>query len=201
MIRRLPAVVLGLTLGASVLTPAAALAQHASVSAASQPHARKSLPSQSVWLSDVRRSLKGANRYLDRRAGRAEDPSKLAIVLDIDNTSVQSHYAWPKPVIPTRRVANHAVSLGMHVFFVTGRLNRGLGMLDPILFDDGYRYDRIFGRKPGEDLVHEKSRHRVRITNRLGFTIVADIGNHTSDLTGPDTGRTYKLPDYGGLLD
>lgn len=200
MISRLPAVVLGLTLGASLLAPVSAHATGAERPSQGM-HARRSLPSQAQWLDDVRASLRGANVYLNARARKAPDPSRLAIVLDIDNTSLQSHYEWPEPVYPTRRVADHAAALGMHVFFVTGRLNRGLGMLDPILVDDGFRYDDVFGRRPGEGLVHEKSRHRTRITQKLGYTIVADIGNHATDLVGPYTGRTFKLPDYGGLLD
>ena len=195
---RLPAAVLGLTLGAALLVPGGAVV--ASAPDPVQPHARKSLPSQAAWLGDTRRALKGANHYLTVRANKAADPSRLAIVLDIDNTSIQSHYAWPLAVPATRRVARHAVALGMHVFFVTGRLQRGLGTVTPVLTDAGYTYDRVFGRRPNEGLVHEKSRHRVRITEKLGFTIVADIGNNTTDLTGPCTGRTYKLPDYGGLL-
>ena len=195
---RLPAAVLGLTLGASLLAPASA---HAASAAATpvHAHARASLPSRAQWLADVRTALHGANAYLDAQAAQA-DPSTLAIVLDIDNTSIQTHYDWAKPVRPTRRVAAQAAALGMHVFFVTGRFKRDLGMIDPILFDDGYRYDKVFGRRAGEGLVHEKSRHRTRITRKLGLTIVADIGNNTSDLKGPYTGRTYKLPDYGGRL-
>jgi hypothetical protein len=198
--RRLPAA-LGLMLGASLLAPAVALAQQAAVpsSAASSTHARRSLPSQSAWLADTRRALKGANHYLTVQAGKA-DPSALAIVLDIDNTSLQTQYAWPQAVPATLRVAKHATALGMHVFFVTGRLQRGLGTVTPDLTSAGYTYDKVFGRKPNEDLVHEKSRHRVHITNKLGFRIVADIGNHATDLAGPDTGRRYKLPDYGGQL-
>jgi hypothetical protein len=202
--RRLNAV-LGLTLGAALLAPAVALAQHADAPAAGPAHpvpgahARKSLPSHATWLADTKRALAGANRYLDRQAAKT-DPSTLAIVLDIDNTSLQTQYAWPKAVPATLRVARHAADLGMHVFFVTGRLQRGLGTVTPDLTAAGYTYDKVFGRRPGEELVHEKSRHRVRITDKLGLRIVADIGNHTTDLTGPDTGRTYKLPDYGGQL-
>jgi hypothetical protein len=199
MSRRLSAALLGLTLAASLGAPVAAQASVAPVPPGAA--ARKSLPSQAVWLRDVRVALRGAPAYLDRKAERSGDPSGLAIVLDIDNTSLQSHYAWPKAVPATLRVAKHAADLGMHVFFVTGRLNRGLGSVKPILTDQGYRYDKVFGRRPDEGLVHEKSRHRVRITNRLGYRIVADIGNHATDLAGPDTGRRYKLPDYGGLLD
>ena len=210
MIRRLPAAVLGLTLGASVLAPVGAVAQNApvppaaraqaSVQAPGSVHARRSLPSQSVWLRDTRRVLKGANHYLNVRAAKA-DPDTLAIVLDIDNTSLQSHYAWPKAVPATLRVARKATDLGIHVFFVTGRLRNGLWAVKPELTDAGYTYDRVFGRRPGQDLVAEKSAHRRKITKRFGFTIVADIGNRWTDHAGPFTGRSYKLPDYGGLLD
>ncbi|MGZ4476389.1 MAG: HAD family acid phosphatase [Nocardioides sp.] len=195
---RLPAALLGLTLAASLFTPASALAAGGDPAPASA-HARTGLPSKAQWLADVGVALHGANRYLDARAAKA-DPRTLAIVLDIDNTSIQTHYDWARPVYRTRRVAAHAAALGMHVFFVTGRFKRDLAMIDPVLRKGGFRYDKVFGRRAGEGLVHEKSRHRTRITRALGLTIVADIGNNTSDLTGPYTGRTYKLPDYGGRL-
>lgn len=199
--KRLPAVVPALAaaaLGAALLTPAGADA--AGPSSGVGDHARRSLPPRSVWLEQTQQALKGANRYLDAQARKA-DPRTLAIVLDIDNTSIQTRYAWPKAVPATRRVARHAADLGIHVFFVTGRHNGAeLRTATSQLGRVGYVYDRAFGRRLGEGLLHEKSRHRTRITERLGLTIIADIGNHMTDLTGPYTGRTYKLPDYGGQL-
>ena len=34
-----------------------------------------------------------------------------------------------------------------------------------------------------------------------GYTIVANVGNNTTDLVGGHAERTFKLPDYNGELD
>jgi len=194
---------LGLTLGSTLLAPAARAqaptpsGTGGSVSVA-QPR-RAPMPSRSVWLAKVRKKLAGATAELDAAAAAAKDPTKLAIVLDIDNTSVQSHYHWPKPVRPTRRVARHASALGMHVFFVTGRTRSQIRGLGPILSDDGYRYDHIYPRPAGARLAASKQANRAKIVKR-GFTVAMDIGNRHSDLVGANTGITHKLPSLGGRL-
>ena len=157
------------------------------------------MPPKSVWLAKVRKKLAGAKRELNAAAAAAKDPTKLAIVLDIDNTSIQSHYNWPKPVKPTRKVANHAAALGMHVFFVTGRTRSQIKHLDSILFDDGYRYDAIYPRPAGTRLAASKQANRAKIV-KSGFTIVMDIGNRHTDLVGANTGIKHKLPSLGGRL-
>lgn len=201
---RLRAVVpalLGVTLGSTMLVSTADAQSPASTDASSATvvQARRAMPAKSVWLSRVRKSLHGAIAELNAAVATAKDPSKLAIVLDIDNTSIQTHYNWPKPVKPTRKVANHAAALGMHVFFVTGRTASQIKGLDPILFDDGYRYDRIYPRPAGMGLAASKQANRAKIVKR-GFTIVMDIGNRHTDMVGADTGIQHKLPSLGGRL-
>lgn len=164
---------------------------------ASSPAEAAALPSRAQWQADVRRAMEGSLPYLDARAARGG--GRLAIVLDIDNTSLASHYAWPAPVRPTLRFARRAHRLGMGVFFVTGR-HRGT-LADPRreLLRAGYAVTGMCGRERGEGLRHSKQRCRRLITGR-GWTIVADVGNRASDLAGRDYERGFRLPSYGGRL-
>ncbi|WGL52438.1 HAD family acid phosphatase [Nocardioides sp. BP30] len=195
-----PAALLGLALGSALLVPAAASAQRpapAEPAVAAPAHARPAgLPSRSVWLAKVRKKLVGADAYLDAHVGDAARP---ALVLDIDNTSLQTHYRWPKPVRPTLRVAKHAVDLGYTVFFVTGRTQHSADSIRPQLSAAGYRYADVYGRPKGQGLAASKQANRARIVAR-GYTVVMDIGNRATDLWGDNVGHGIKLPSFHGLL-
>jgi len=162
--------------------------------------AASGLPSRDAWLADVRQAMEGSGRYLDRRKSWARPGAKLAMVLDIDNTSLQTHYDWPAPLIRMRGLSRHAQQLGMQVFFVTGRL-RGAAVdsAKRALTHGGYKYAGVCGRKKGEGLVHSKTRCRRAIAAQ-GFKIVINLGNRSTDLQGPYFEKGYKLPDYGGRL-
>jgi hypothetical protein len=206
----LPALVLGAALGSTLLAPVASVAQTiapdggASARAAAHPSGlaskarghRVSLPPKKVWLAKVRKKLAGADAYLDAHAGNAAKP---ALVLDIDNTSIQTHYGWPRPVRPTLRVAKHAVALGYTVFFVTGRTQGSADGVRPQLTAAGYVYADVYGRPKGQGLAVSKQANRARIVAR-GYTVVMDIGNRNTDLWGSNVGHGIKLPSFHGLL-
>lgn len=154
------------------------------------------LPSKKSWLRDVSKALKPANAYLDARAKKG---GRLAIVLDIDNTSLSTQYDWPRPVTPTLSVARHARSTGYSVFFVTGRYYSDLKNVAGPLKRAGYVYAGICGRNPGESVRHSKQRCRASIAN-LGYTITASIANNPVDFVGANYERAFALPNYGGLL-
>lgn len=155
------------------------------------------LPSKAQWRADVRQVMHGSVAYLDQRA--AQGGGRLAVVLDIDNTSLASHYEWPEPVRPTLRFARHAHALDMGVFFVTGRYHDRLRGARRALEDAGYTITGMCGRRHGESLTHSKQRCRRQIT-RAGWRIVANVGNRRTDLVGRNYERGYRLPSYGGRL-
>lgn len=159
--------------------------------------AQAALPSKKVWLHDVAVVMRPAIPYLERRVARADAP--LAVVLDIDNTSLASHYAWPRPVRKTRAFARRAHELGVRVFFVTGRFQADAKRQRPTLRAAGYPVNGICGRRHGEAIVHSKTRCRKAIVAR-GLTIVASVGNLPTDFRGGSVGRRFDLPDYGGQL-
>ena len=155
------------------------------------------MPTKAEWLDDVAAAMHGSRAYLGRRVARGG--GKLAIVLDIDNTSIASYYAWPKPVRPVRRFAGKAHRLGVTIFIVTGRRASHLGRAPRALTRAGYHYKSICTRRDGETLRHGKLRCRKRI-QRHGYTIVANVGNRSTDFWHGHFERKYKLPDYGNRL-
>ena len=50
-----------------------------------------------------------------------------------------------------------------------------------------------------ESVQNLKTNARITI-EAMGYRIVANIGNNTTDLAGGHAEQTYKLPDYDGLL-
>ncbi|MGO4257687.1 HAD family acid phosphatase [Marmoricola sp. RAF53] len=163
-------------------------------------HARAAaLPSKRVWLADVSTAMSGSIRYLDDRVAAAGTGQGLAVVLDIDNTSIATHYAWPDPVLRVRTFARHARALGIKVYFVTGRLRTDVPNVRPVLRRAGYTFTSICGRNQGESLPASKQRCRRSIT-AAGSTIVANVGNRSTDFAGGNYERAFRLPNYGNQL-
>jgi hypothetical protein len=159
-------------------------------------------PSYHEWIAEVSAVAAEAEEYLsDRLSGVTND---LAVVLDIDNTALETHYhRWFFGIPPTRpvlRLALLAEARGALVCFVTGR-PRVLGpMTRRNLRAAGYRADRLYMRTWLEDLSAFKVSARRDIELR-GHTIVANIGNSSWDIAnGGHAERGFKLPDYGGEL-
>lgn len=164
---------------------------------AAPPAQAAGLPSKAQWQADVRQAMRGSIDYLDQRVPRGGGP--LAIVLDIDNTSLATEYAWPRPVRPTLRFARHASALRVAVFFVTGRYQDSLRSPRRALRHAGYSVAGMCGRRHGEGLAHSKQRCRRQITHH-GWRIIANVGNRRTDLVGGNYERGFRLPSYGGLL-
>lgn len=158
---------------------------------------QKALPTKAEWLADVRSALSGSRAYLSARA--TTGVVMPAVVLDIDNTSIASHYDWPRPVKPTLAFARRARDLGATVHFVTARRSGTLGKVRSLLKDAGYQFQGICGRKQGESIVHGKVRCR-RALSRQGYTIIANVGNRATDFRGGNYERGFRLPSYQGRL-
>jgi hypothetical protein len=158
---------------------------------------------QAQWLSDVSTAIDPAFAYIGQRAAQSAG-QKLAIVLDIDNTSIQTYFhPITEPAVPqTLQLADYAQSLGVSVIFVTARPD----IIEPItrftLEKAGYTVDGLYTRDLWELTESDqtfKTDARIAIENQ-GYTIIANIGNNVSDLAGGHAEQTFKLPDYNGLL-
>ncbi|MEU4241299.1 HAD family acid phosphatase [Actinoplanes sp. NPDC026619] len=188
--------------GAVVVVAALGLALTGTATPASAATAA-ALPPVETWLADVSAVTDQAGAYL---TGRLPDTRvKTAIVLDIDNTAMETTYAgavWPPATPPVLALAKQAQSLGAVVFFVTNRPD----ILQPWtvgnLSSAGYTWAALYMRPTfsSDSAQTLKTNYRIKIES-AGYTIVANVGNNDSDLLGGHAERTFKLPDYDGQLD
>jgi predicted secreted acid phosphatase len=145
-------------------------------------------------------------------------PEKLAIVLDIDETSVSnyksilaSQFCADKqasdraialgndPVIkPIFTLYQHAIKSGVAVFFVTGRPEALLDATTKNLKAVGYKTWAGLYLRPTTDrntsVIPFKTQARKTITES-GYHIIASIGDQQSDLSGGLADQTFKLPN------
>lgn len=160
------------------------------------------LPPYDTWISDVTAVTDRASAYL---ATRLPDPTiKPAIVLDVDNTALETTYTGGITIPATRPVlalARQAKAAGAAVIFVTARPLIIQPETSGNLTDVGYPVDGLYLRGFFDFSSNQamKTADRTKI-EKAGYTIVANIGNNDSDLAGGHAERTFKLPDYGGRL-
>jgi predicted secreted acid phosphatase len=171
------------------------------------------------WNRAIVKQVKKAKAFLKARTEGKRAPRKPALVLDIDETSLNNYpcldekggipydtgvnagcvVAYDAPAIkPVRSLFKRAQALKVAVFFITGR-PEGIrdGTLDN-LRKAGYtgKYELIL-QPTGYDkpsMVPYKSGARKQIQKR-GFKILANVGDQQSDLKGGFSERTYKLPN------
>ncbi|MEY9947643.1 HAD family acid phosphatase [Kitasatospora sp. GAS1066B] len=185
-------------------TPAiAAPATPAQPTAAVAAATSSSTVTEAQWLSDVSAAIAPAAAYVQQRTAEPTD-QKLAIVFDIDNTTLATHFhPFTMPgIAPVVQLAQYAHAHGVALIFVTARLD----FIDPItrhsLSEAGYTVDELRGRDFGdlfEPVQQFKTNQRIQVEDE-GYTIIANIGNNWTDLNGGHAEQTFKLPDYNGLL-
>lgn len=153
-----------------------------------------SRPTGRQWRADVATVLSGGGAYLDAH----RHVPKPAIVLDIDNTAVQSYYHGGSATPAVLRFERHALTDGYTVLIATGRITSSAASLRQ-LATAGYEVTALC-KRPSTDVPLQTSKARCRRAWVVqGFTIVATLGNHTTDFAGGVTGRIYSLPNYGFL--
>ncbi|MEU8544278.1 HAD family acid phosphatase [Streptomyces sp. NPDC048717] len=160
-----------------------------------------------TWRQDVAAVTAQAGPYLKERADHAKAGEKQAVVLDIDNSSLETdfHPFWelPTPAIPEiRALVRDAHARGTAVFFVTARPGIIQSLTEWNLKEVGYPVDGLYVRSLPDlftGVGAYKTAKRAEIEAK-GYTIVANIGNNTTDLEGGHAERVFKLPDYGGKL-
>ncbi len=161
-----------------------------------------------------------AIQILKRRADRAKPGEKLALVLDIDETSLsnweeekQDDYgyiakdwdAWVErracTAIPgTLRLYQEAEKDRVAVFFITGRSEDEREDTAANLKAVGYaQWDglalRAADHPKTQTVVDYKSGERKKIVAQ-GYTIILNVGDQMSDLNGsPQAEKSVKLPN------
>lgn len=205
--RRLGAVsaVVALGIGGTVTAAGSAAAAPAPVSAVVSTAATADVE-YATWQRDVQGVVDQATPYIAQRTANAGG-RKLALVFDIDNTTLETDfhpwYQLPTPAVKASlELARYAHARGVAVFFVTARPGIIASETKWNLRSVGYPVDGLYVRDL-PDLFDEVSAYktgkRAHIES-LGYTIVANVGNNTTDLVGGHAERTFKLPDYDGQL-
>lgn len=170
------------------------------------------------YAHDLDTQADKAIAFLRRRAARRSPNEKLALVFDIDETSLsnytemlQQNYlyddkafnAWVNtaqaPAIPgTLRIDKEAKQLGVTVFFITGRSETERAATENNLRAQGYEWTSLTLRAPSEAKETAeafKSAARRRIVAQ-GYKIVLNVGDQWSDLKGkPEAEFSVKYPN------
>ncbi|MER5522156.1 HAD family acid phosphatase [Streptomyces sp. NPDC002763] len=158
-----------------------------------------------TWQQDCQSVMDQALPYLKQRIAAAKPGERQAIVFDIDNTTLETDYgfSFPQPANkPVLNVARYAQEHGVSLFFVTARPGIIYLPTEYNLEHDGYDVSGLYVRGLFDlfkDVAAYKTAQRVDIENN-GYTIIANIGNSATDLSGGHAEKTYKLPDYDGQL-
>ncbi|KOU55547.1 hydrolase [Streptomyces sp. MMG1533] len=158
-----------------------------------------------TWQQDCQALMDQALPYLKQRIANTKPGEKQAIVFDIDNTTLETDFgfSYPQPANqPVLDVAEYAQEHGVALFFVTARPGIIYSATDYNLEHVGYEVSGLYVRSFTDlfkDVAAYKTAQRVDVESK-GYTIIANIGNSATDLSGGHAEKTYKLPDYDGQL-
>jgi predicted secreted acid phosphatase len=158
-----------------------------------------------TWQKDCQAVMDQALPYLQQRIANARPGEKQAIVFDIDNTALASDFGFNYPVPanpPVLKAAQYAQEHGVSLFFVTARPDIINAATQYNLTSVGYDVAGLYARNLIDlfkNVADYKTAQRAAIEAK-GYTIIANIGNNTSDLSGGHAEKTFKLPDYDGQL-
>ncbi|MEU4463676.1 HAD family acid phosphatase [Streptomyces sp. NPDC024017] len=158
-----------------------------------------------TWQKDCQAVMDQALPYLKQRIAATKPGEKQAIVFDIDNTTLETDFgfSYPQPANkPVLEAARYAQERGVALFFVTARPDIIASFTEYNLKQAGYRVSGLYVRNFTDlfkNVADYKTAQRVDV-ERKGYTIIANIGNSSTDLSGGHAEKTYKLPDYDGQL-
>ncbi|WP_327667167.1 hydrolase [Streptomyces sp. NBC_00485] len=158
-----------------------------------------------TWQKDCQTVMDQALPYVKQRIAAARPGEKQAIVFDIDNTTLETDFgfSFPQPANrPVLNLAEYAQAHGVSLFFVTARPGIIYAPTEWNLEHDGYDVSGLYVRGLFDlfkDVATYKTAQRVDIENK-GYTIIANVGNSATDLSGGHAEKAFKLPDYDGQL-
>ncbi|MFM9370138.1 HAD family acid phosphatase [Streptomyces sp. Da 82-17] len=158
-----------------------------------------------TWQRDCQAVMDQALPYLEDRIAAGGPGEKQAIVLDVDNTALETDFgfSYPQPANkPVLDVARYAQEHGVALFFVTARPGIIASVTEYNLEHVGYTVSGLHVRGLPDlfkDVAAYKTAQRAAIEAQ-GYTVIANIGNSATDLSGGHAEKTFKLPDYDGQL-
>lgn len=173
------------------------------------------------YQKDQAKVIDQAMQYLKTRLERekhAKTSKKLALVLDIDETSLSNYpdlinmrfggtqeqindakgKATDPVIESTLKLYRYAKANHVAVFFITARTEPYRAATEKNLADAGYKnWD---GLSLNSETYAERSKAPYKIGARTlieqqGYDIVLNIGDQQSDLSGGHADKTFKLPN------
>lgn len=186
------------------------------------------LAPDSEFVKDVEHVVQGAELYLNERVAQnahAASPAKLAMVLDIDETSlsnypaikaagfadtkqqIEEHYhtANAPAIAPMLHLYKEAIEKGVAVFFITARKSYSNPSEDlrpytiTNLQASGFEGWTALYLPQGEDLKSSSVKYKTKIRKMItdqGYDIILSLGDQDSDLEGGYADHTVKVPNY-----
>lgn len=162
-----------------------------------------------------------AQHYIDSQVrinNQRKHKRKLALVLDIDETSLTNYDKMVKrdfygnheqihqeilaadaPAIqPMLSLYRHALKQGIKIFFVTGRRTAETDATKTNLLRAGYKdWSGLYMRPDGYHYpsVERFKAHARALICQDGYTVIATIGDQYSDLLGGFAQKEFKLPN------
>jgi acid phosphatase len=156
---------------------------------------------------------------LRQRVARRRGQEKLALILDIDDTTLSTYAnmlktgfaydpdvfdAWVQAAtghaIPgTLRIYKEAQRLGVNIFFITGRADKERGATERNLRAEGFDNWQQLTMRPADHGSQTIGQYKAVIRGQLvaaGYKIVLNVGDQWSDLRGkPEAEFSVKYPD------
>ncbi len=171
------------------------------------------------WAHDQDVEADRAIAFLRQRSAHRRAQEKLALILDIDETTLSNYqemigadFAYNKPVFDawveaaqaqaiagTLRLYKEAQRLGVNIFFITGRDEAQRGSTERNLRAQGFDNWQELEMRPadhGSQTIGEfKQVARSRMVAE-GYTLALNVGDQWSDLKGkPEAEYSVKFPD------
>ncbi|WP_241777573.1 HAD family acid phosphatase [Streptomyces sp. CT34] len=177
-------------------------AQEAQAATAQNPLSRSHRGvSKETWLKDVQTVADEARPWVERRLADVPPGQHPAIVLDIDNTALATHFDPGAPVEAILAIARYAETHHAAVLFASYRHQDAHDKTVADLKNAGYPVDGLCLRPDGSSAGKAEVKRNCRIGyEKKGFTLTANIGNRDTDLQGGHDEKGFKLPDYDGWL-
>jgi len=171
------------------------------------------------YAHDVDREADRAIAYLDRRVARRRPSEKLALILDIDETTLSNYVeetgadfaykpdafdAWVQTAraaaIPgTLRLYQEAQKLGVSIFFITGRTENERAATERNLRAQGFGHWNLLVMRPNAQADQPVGNFKALTRGEIaaqGYTLALNVGDQWSDLKGkPEAEYSVKYPD------
>lgn len=170
------------------------------------------------YNADINHVMAQAMKYLKNRVSEPRSDKKLAIVLDIDETSLSNypdmmrlHFGGTiqemradedkgddKAITPTLILYKYAKANNVAVFFITGRYEEERQPTALNLKKEGFKDWNGLILRHGNYRKMSATAYKTAARKMLeekGYDIIMSIGDQQSDLDGGYVDKTFKLPN------